>query len=209
MNYTELCERLQDTVENTFTAEQLALFCQQTEQKAYSTVQPPVMRANVTGFVTPGNPYLTVPAGFLHVFSMASIAADGSYEFLVNKDVNYLREAYPSPPVTGRPKVYAQFDQDKFMLAPTPNTAYSIELHFARYPESIVTAGTSWLGDNMDSVLFNGMLLEAARFMKADADIVTMYGKMFDSSLADLKQLADGKLRQDAYRTGQARVPVR
>jgi hypothetical protein len=209
MNYVDLCARVQDTVENTFTDAQLALFCQQTEQKAYNTVQPPAVRANVTGFVTPGNPYLTVPDDFLYVFSMASIGADGSYEFLVNKDVNFLREAYPSPPVTGRPKVYAQFDQDTFMLAPTPDTAYNIELHFARYPASIVVAGTSWLGDNMDSVLLNGMLLEAARFMKADADIITLYGKMFDSSLADLKQLADGKLRQDAYRTGQTRIPVR
>lgn len=209
MNYAELTARVQETVENTFTPEQLAIFCRQTEQKAYNTAQPPVVRANVTGFVSAGNPYLTAPIGFLHVFSMASIGADGGYEFLLHKDVAFLREAYPFPPVTGRPKVYAQFDENTFMLAPTPDAAYDVELHFARYPESIVTAGTSWLGDNMDSVLFNGMLLEAARFMKAEADTVTLYGKMFDSSLADLKQLADGKLRQDVYRTGQARVPVR
>jgi hypothetical protein len=209
MNYEDLCARVQDTVENTFTAEQLALFCQQTEQKAYNTVQPPAVRANDTVSVTAGSPYLAAPAGFLHVFSMASIGVDGSYEFLLNKDVEFLREAYPSPNATGRPKVYAQFDQDTFMLAPAPDAAYSIERHFARYPASIVVAGTSWLGDNMDSVLLNGMLLEAARFMKADADIITLYGKMFDSSLADLKQLADGKLRQDVYRTGQTRVPVR
>jgi hypothetical protein len=209
LNYAELCTRVQDTVENTFTADQLALFCQQTEQKAYNTVQAPSVRANVIGTVAAGSPYLQVPSGFLHVFSMATIAPGGGYEFLTNKDVNYLREVYPYPPVEGRPKVYAQFDEHTFMLAPTPDMAYEVELHFARYPESIVTAGTSWLGDVMDSVLFNGMLLEAARFMKADADIVTLYGKMFDSSLADLKQLMDGKLRQDTYRTGQARVPVK
>lgn len=209
MNYAELCQRVQDTVENSFTAEQLATFCQQTEQKAYAVTQPPSMRKNVTGFVTSGNPYLTLPQDLLYVHSVACLGPDGSHSFLLNKDVNYLREAYPSPPSSGMPKVYAIFDSNTFILAPTPDQPYDVELHYAAYPESIVTAGTSWLGETMDSVLLNGMLLEAARFMKADADIVTLYGKMFDSSLADLKQLADGKLRQDNFRTGQARVPVR
>lgn len=209
MTYIELCARVQEIVENTFTDEQLALFCQQTEQKAFNTVQPPVLRANVTGAVSQNNPYLSGPPGFLYVFSMAVIRADGSYEYLLNKDVNYIREAYPFPPTTGQPKAYAQFDADTFILGPTPDTNYSVELHYAKYPESIVTAGTSWLGDNMDSVLLNGMCLEAARFLQMDADIITLYGKMFDGAVADLKQLADAKLRQDTYRTGQVRLPTR
>lgn len=209
MNYTELTARVQEIVENTFTAEQLALFCRQTEQKAFNTVQPPALRANVTGVVTPSNTYLTLPPGFLYVFSMAVIRADGSYEYLLNKDVNYIREAYPSPPITGQPKAYAQFDVNSFILGPTPDTNYTVELHYAKYPDSIVAAGTSWLGDTMDSVLLNGMCLEAARFLQMDADIITLYGKMFDGAMADLKQLADAKLRQDTYRTGQVRIPTR
>lgn len=209
MDYATLIARVQETVENTFTDEQLALFCQQVEQKAYNNVQPPALRANVTANVSLGNPYLSAPPGFLYVFSLAVIRTDGSYDFLLNKDVNYIREAYPFPPTTGQPKVYAQFDQNTFILGPTPDTNYGVELHYAKYPESIVTAGTSWLGDNMDSVLFNGMCLEAARFMKAEPDMVTLYQKMFDAAMLDLKQLADGKLRQDTYRTPQVRMPVR
>lgn len=209
MTYLELIARVQETVENTFTADQLALFCRQTEQKVYSTVQPPVLRAMQTLSATVASPYLAAPAGFLYVFSMAVIRPDGSHEFLLNKDVGYIREAYPAPAVTGQPKSYAQFDEDTFILGPTPDAGYSVELQFARYPESIVTAGTSWLGATADAVLFNGMCLEAARFLQMDADVVTLYGKMFDSALADLKQLSDAKLRQDTYRTGQVRNPVR
>lgn len=209
MTYDELCALVQDTVENTFTDEQLALFCQQTEQKAYNTVQPPALRASFTAALTGGVQYLTVPAGFLNTYSLAITASGGGYEYLTNKDVEYIRSAYPGPTVQGQPKVYAQFDQDTLILGPTPDSAYPYEIHYAKYPESIVTAGTSWLGDTMDSVLFNGMCLEAARFLQMDADIITLYGKMFDSALADLKQLTDAKLRQDTYRTAQVRNPVR
>jgi hypothetical protein len=209
MTYSEICALVQDTVENSFTAEQLALFCQQTEQKAYNTVQPPALRDNQTGTLTAANPYLALPPDFLYVFSLAVIRADGSYDFLIDKDVQYIRSAYPSPLVLGQPKVYSQFDVDTLLLGPTPDSNYSVELQYAKYPESIVTAGTSWLGDTLDSVLFNGMCLEAARFLQMDADIITLYGKMFDSALADLKQLSDAKLRQDTYRTGQVRNPVR
>lgn len=209
MNYAELCQRVQDTVENSFTAEQLAVFCQQTEQKAYSVAQPPALRKSTPLSANTGIPSLTLPTDFLYVFSIACQAMDGSYVFLLNKDVEYLREAYPNPTSLGLPKAYAVTGTRSVLLAPTPDNTYTVELQYAAYPESIVVAGTSWLGETMDSVLLNGMLLEAARFMKADADIVTLYGKMFDSSLADLKQLADGKLRQDTFRTGQARAPVR
>lgn len=209
MTYAELCALVQDTVENTFTEEQLALFCQQTEQKAYNTVQPPVLRETQTLAMTASSPLLSMPAGYLYTFSLAVIQADGAYEFLLNKDVGYIRSAYPKPADSGLPKVYAQLDADTLILGPTPDASYSAELQFAKYPESIVTAGTSWLGDTMDSVLFNGMCLEAARFLQMEADIITLYGKMFDSAVADLKQLADAKLRQDTYRTGQVRTPVR
>lgn len=208
MNYTELCTAVADTLENTFAADDLARFAKLTEQRVYQTVQPPVLRENQTGTLTVGNQYLTLPSGFLFPYSLAVVQADGRYEFLLNKDVNYVRQVYPYPATTGMPKVYGVFDENTLILGPTPDLAYTVELHFAAYPESIVTAGTSWLGDTMDSVLFNGMLLEAARFMKLDEAKLKVHAEAFKASLAELKQLSDGKLRQDAYRSGQFRQPV-
>jgi hypothetical protein len=208
MNYAELIAAVEDTTENTFTADQLALFAQQTEQKIYNAVQIPALRKNMVGNVSQGVPYLSTPPDFLYVYSLAVIGSDGAYEYLINKDVNYIRQAYPFPASQGFPKVYGQFDDNTLIVGPTPDAPYAVEMHFGYYPESIVTAGTSWLGDNMDSALLNGMLVEAARFMKSDQDIVALYGQMFTESVGLLKMLGDGKLRQDAYRSGQVRVPV-
>lgn len=208
MNYTELRTAVEDTLENTFTDADMERFTKLTEQKVFQVVQPPVLRQNQTGSVTASNPYLTLPSGFLFPYSLAVVLPSGRYEFLLNKDVNYVREVYPFPAVSGQPKVYAVFDSNSLLLGPTPDIDYDVELHFAAYPESIVTAGTSWLGDTMDSVLLNGMLVEAARFMKLDADQLQVHDAAFKASLAELKQLADGKLRQDAYRSGQVRQPV-
>lgn len=208
MNYTELCTAVADTLENTFSADDLARFARLTEQKVFNVVQPPVLRSNQVGTLTAGNQYLTLPSGFLFPYSLAVVQADGRYEFLLNKDVNYVRQVYPYPATTGLPKVYALFDSNSLIIGPTPDIDYDVELHFAKYPDSIVTAGTSWLGDNFDSVLLNGMLLEAARFMKLDADLMQVHDGAFKASMAELKQLADGKLRQDAYRSGQVRQPV-
>lgn len=208
MTYDELCTAVQNTLENTFSATDLARFTQLVEQRVFQNIQPPVLRRNQTGAVTSGVQYLSLPAGFLFVYSLAVILEDGSYEFLLNKDVNYIRQVYPYPATTGTPKVYALFDENTVILGPTPDTAYSVEMHFGAYPESIVTASTSWLGDNFDSVLFNGMVLEAARFMKASVEDLAVHEKAFTTSMAELKNLADGKLRQDAYRSGQVRNNV-
>jgi hypothetical protein len=208
MTYTELCTAVADTLENTFTAEDLARFTRLTEQKIFQVVQPPVLRKNQTGAVSTGVQYLSLPNGFLFPYSLAVVLPSGRYEYLLNKDVNYIREVYPFPAVTGTPKTYAMFDENTAILGPTPDTNYAVEIHFAAYPESIVDAGTSWLGTNFDSALFNGMLLEAARFMKLDADLMAQHDAAFKASMAELKQLADGKLRQDAYRSGQVRNPV-
>lgn len=208
MNYAELTAAVQDTTENTFTADQLALFAEQTEQKIYNAVQIPALRKNMTGNVSAGVPYLSTPPDFLYVYSLAVKLGNGSYEYLINKDVNYIRQAFPVPASQGVPRVYGQFDDNTLIIGPSPDVPYEVEMHFGYYPESIVTAGTSWLGDNMDSVLLNGMLVEAARFMKSDQDTVALYGQMFTESVGLLKMLGDGKLRQDAYRSGQVRVPV-
>ena len=208
MNYTELKTNIQDICENTFTDDQLALFTQQAEQKIYNAVQIPALRKNQTGVVTQNNNYLAVPSDFLWSYSLAVIDGDGAYHYLLNKDVNFMREAYPVPTVTALPKHYAYFDDNTFIVGPTPNSNYAVELHYGYYPASIVTAGTSWLGDDFDSALLNGALVEAIRFMKGEPDIVSMYEKLYIQSIGLLKQLGDGKLREDAYRSGQFRQPV-
>lgn len=208
MNYADLCTQVQATVENSFTADQLALFCRQAEQKVYNAVQLPALRKNMTGFVTSDHPYLTLPDDFLYVHSLAVITAQDGHEFLVDKDVNYIRAVYPLQNATGKPKVYALFDADSIILGPTPDTGYQVELHFGYYPESIVTAGTSWLSENFDGVLYNGMLVEAAKFMKAEEVDLKLYTQHFSEALGLLKQLGDGKLRRDSHRSGQVRTPV-
>jgi len=215
MNYTELCANIQSITENTFTASELAMFTQQAEQKIYNTVQVANLRKNVTGVTSPANKYLACPEDFLSSYSLAVINATGEYTFLLNKDVNFIREAYPTPTSTGLPKYYAIFgplssniNELSFMLGPTPDAVYTMELHYFYYPPSIVTAGTSWLGDNFDSALLNGALIEAIRFMKGEPDIIQNYEKLYLQSIQLLKQLGDGKQRQDAYRDGQYRQPV-
>jgi hypothetical protein len=215
MNYADLCVNIQDITENTFTADQLAMFTQQAEQKIYNTVQLPNLRRNVTGVTYATVPYVSCPDDFLSVYSMAVFTTGGSYTFLLNKDVNFIREAFPNPAVTGLPTHYAIFgpsssnvNELSFILGPTPDASYNVELHYYYYPPSIVTAGTTWLGDNFDSALLNGALVEALRFMKGEQDLIAVYKGMYDNALILLKQLGDGKDRQDAYRSGQTRVQV-
>jgi len=215
MNYTELKANIADICENTFTADEYAMFTKQTEQRVYNTVQLANLRKNVTGTITSGNKYLSCPDDFLSTYSLAVFSGTGPYSYLINKDVNFIREAYPTPTDTGTPKYYAIFGPQSaavtelsYILGPTPDATYSVELHYYYYPESIVTAGTTWLGDNFDSVLLNGALVEAIRFMKGEQDLVKLYQDMYVQSITLLKNLGDGKQRMDAYRDGQVRVAV-
>ncbi len=216
MNYADLCTNIADICENQFTADEYKLFTQQTEQRIYNTVQLPSLRKNVTGALTSGNKYLSAPLDFLSSFSLAVInPTTSAYTYLLNKDVNFIREAYPTPSDTGTPKYYAVFGprsdlatELSFIVGPTPDAAYSAELHYYYYPESIVTAETTWLGDNFDSALLNGTLVEAIRFMKGEQDMVKLYQDMYIQAITLLKNLGDGKLRQDAYRSGQVRTQV-
>jgi len=208
MNYAELTANIEDTCESSFTADQLAMFVQQAEQTIYNTVQIPALRKNVSGSLSASNKYLTVPTDFLWTYSLSVVDGDGKYHFLLNKDVNFIREAYPDPTSEGLPKHYAYLDDDTLILGPTPDAAYSTEMHYGYYPESIVTAGTTWLGDEFDSALLNGALIQAIRFMKGEADMIAVYEKLYVQAIKLLKNLGDGKLREDSYRSGQARVPV-
>ena len=219
MNYTQLTASIKAYCENDFpqavgaggltSAEQIARFVQQAEQRIYNSIQFPALRKNVTGNATLNNKYLATPVDWLATFSLARINADGSYEYLLNKDVNFIREAFPFPATSGAPTHYAIFDENTFILGPTPDASYSMELHYFYYPQSIVTAGTSWLGDNLDSLLFYGSLLEAAAFMKSEPDTVKNYMERYNEAFMMGKQLGEGKDRQDMYRTPQVRYPVK
>ena len=230
MNYTELSAAIQGYAENEFpstagsftSTDQIDTFIQQAEQRIYNTVQFPLLRKNVTGITTTNNKYLSAPGDFLAVYSFAVIDATGVYEFMLNKDVNFIRAAFPSPTDTDIPQYYALFGptttsatppvitpEISFILGPTPDAAYDVELHYYYYPESIVTASTTWLGDNFDSVLLYGSLMEAFTFMRADADTIGNYQKRYDDALALAKRLGDGMERTDSFRSGQARYPVK
>lgn len=217
MNYSELTTAIQDYTENSFSAADLATFVVQAEQRIFNSIQFPSLRKNVTGTTTSGISYLACPIDFLSAYSMAVIADSGEFTFLLNKDVNFIREAYPTPSSTGTPKHYALFGPRStvqteltFILGPTPDADYNIELHYFYYPESITTAasGTSWLGDNFDPVLLYGSLVEAYTFMKGEPDMLQLYNGKYNEALQLAKRLGDGLERQDAYRSGQARVPV-
>ena len=207
MNYTELKANVQDICETTFTDDELALFTQQTEQKIYTSVQFPALRKNQTASLTSGNKYLTLPSDFLWSYSLAIISSS-DYVYLLNKDVNFIRDAYPNPATTGVPKHYAYFTDTSLIIGPTPNAVFDVEFHYGYYPESIVTASTSWLGDDFDSALLNGALVEAIRFTKGEADMVDLYQKMYMESLTLLGVLGDNKLRKDTYRSGQYKMAI-
>jgi hypothetical protein len=215
MTYNELVTAVQDYCENTFLTVDMNTFIRQAEQRIYNTVQIANLRKNMTGTLSANNKYLACPPDFLSTYSLAVVDADGNYQYLLNKDVNFIREAYPNPSDTGLPKHYAIFGpasnavtELSFILGPTPSTNFAVELHFYYYPESIVTAGTTWLGDNFDSALLNGTMVEAIRFMKGEQDMVKLYQDMYIQSIGLLKNLGDGKQRMDAYRDGQVRLPV-
>lgn len=221
MNYTELTAAIKAYSENDFpqavgaggltSAEQIARFVQQAEQRIFNSIQFPALRKNVTGTCTANVQYLATPVtpDWLATYSLARINADGSQEFLLNKDVEFIREAFPYPSVKGPPTHYAVFDDNTFILGPTPDVSYSMELHYFYYPTSITTAGTSWLGNNLDTLLLYGSLLEAASFMKSDADVIKNYTDRYNEAFIMAKQLGDGKDRQDMYRTVQVRYPVK
>ena len=218
MNYTQLSDAIIAYTENTSSdfAAQIPVFVKQAEQRIYNSMQFPSVRKNVTGVTQANNKYLSCPTDFLAVYSMAAIDATGNYEYLLNKDVNFIRQSYPNPnDDKGIPRYYAIFGPNSvddaeltFILGPTPDATYTIELHYFYYPESIVTAQTTWLGDNFDTVLLYGSLVEAYTYMKGEPDMMALYNTKYTEALALAKRLADGMERQDAYRSGQYRMKV-
>jgi len=219
VNYAQLVVAVSDYTENTFPTVDMDTFIKQAEQRIYNTIQFPSLRKNVTGVTSPANKYLACPDDFLSSYSLAVIenynTANANYTYLLNKDVNFIREAYPNPTDTALPKYYSLFGPQSsnaneltFILGPTPDAVYTMELHYFFYPPSIVTAGTSWLGDNFDTVLLYGTLVEAYTFMKGEQDMMALYDGKYKEALALAKRLGDGLERGDAYRDGQAKIKV-
>jgi hypothetical protein len=237
MTYTELVAAIQSYTENQFPATTLAdgstvssttqinTLIEQAEQRIYNSVQFPSIRKNQYSLITANNKYVSLPEDFLAVYSLALVTGviganldTGTYEYLLNKDANFIRQAYPTPNDTGEPKYYALFgptilnstitNELSLILGPTPDAGYYVELHYFYYPESITTAGTSWLGDNFDTVLLYGSLVEAYTYMKGETDIIGLYDGKYKEALALAKRLGDGMERQDAYRSGQYRQAV-
>jgi hypothetical protein len=219
LTYAQLVAAVTDYTQNTFDTTSINVMIKQAEQRIYNTVQIANLRKNVTGVLATGNKYLACPEDFLSTYSLAVYPASGTgdYLYLLNKDVNFMRDAYPNPATTGKPKHYAIFgpqsanvNELSFILGPTPDANYNAELHYYYYPESIVTALTTWLGDNFDTALLYGTLAEAGTYMKSAPEdgMYKVYQERYVQAIALLKNLGDGKQRMDAYRDGQVRVPV-
>ena len=211
MTYTELVAAIQSYTENQYSTTDINIFIQNAEQRIFNTAQLPDLRKNVTGKMSTGNKYMGLPTDWLSSFSMAVIdPVTNAYTYLLNKDVNFIRESFPDTdaPFFAKPEYYAIFDDTAMLLGPTPDADYNTELHYYYYPETIVTAGTTWLGDNFDSALLYGTLLEAAAFMLSEPDTVANYTARYQEAMALLTGLGEGKNRRDAYRSGQARIPV-
>jgi hypothetical protein len=210
MNYAQLTSLIQEYCQSTETSfvANIPNFVQYAEERIYNTVQLPALRQNSTASTTLGNQYMALPSDWLSTYSLAVVDGSGDYQFLLNKDVNFIRQSYPSASSTGLPQYYAIWDDTTMLLGPTPDAAYTLELHYYYYPPSIVNAGTSWVGDNFENVLLYGSLREAYTYLKGEADIIADYDKKYMEGMAQLKRLGDGLDRQDAYRSGQVRVPV-
>ena len=206
MNYTSLKANVEDICEQTFTADQHALFAQQAEQLIYNTVDLTSMRNVDSGSLTAGNELYTTPDGYLYTYSFAIVNND-TQTFLLNKDSNFLREAYPNASVEGEPKYYALFDDDTFMLAPTPTSGYTTELHYFYSPPSIteVAGGETWLGTNAPECLLYGSMVQANLFLKGEPDMQQLYEGQYQEALARLRNESAGKSMQDSYRYGQPR----
>ena len=204
-----LWQMVQDYTQNTEASFvfNIPTFVQVAEERVYNTVQIPALRKSVTGTVTPGNQYLGLPTDYLAPFAMSSLdPVTGSQSFLLNKDVEFIRQSFPSPGSVGQPTHYSQFDTVAFILGPTPDQTYTIELHYYYYPPSITSANTSWLGTNASNTLLYGTLREAYLYMKGEQDMVQYYEQKYQEGIQLLKDLSEGKGRRDTYRSGQIRI---
>ena len=214
MTYAELVAQIESYTENSYPTVDVNTFITQAENRIFNSVNLPDLRANDTGTITGGNKYLNVPEDWLATYSLAVInTTTNEYTFLLNKDVNFIRESFPDTDTTfyGKPQYYAVFNDESFILGPTPDINYGAELHYFYYPESITTAasGQSWLGDNFPTALLYGSLLEANTYLMSDAEKMAMLDKRYNDAMVELLGLGEGKNTRDSYRSGQSRIPVK
>lgn len=208
MDYAALVSIIETTSETTFETDVVNSFITQAETTIYQTVQFPALRKVVTAALTTADPFITVPTDFLYPLSFAVVDNDSSYNFLLNKDVNFIREAYPNPASTGLPAHYSLYSATEVLIGPTPDDNYTYVMQYGHYPESIITAGTTWLGDTFDVALANGALIQACRYMRMEPDTIAQYERLYVQAIGLLKNFGEGKLRSDVYRSGQPRQPV-
>lgn len=212
LNYSQLVSALEDYLQynDQVFVDNIPVIVQQAEDRIYQSIQAPVERKNSIGALTAGNQYLGAPADMLSVASFAVISGS-TYTFMLPREVSFIREAYPSTALSGQglPKCYALFDQTTFIFGPTPDVSYSLELNYHAKPESIVTAGTSWIGDNFESILFSGCLLEAYIFLKGDSDLIQLYDNRYKEALTTFQLLGEGLDERDSFRNGTKRTQVK
>lgn len=207
MNHSDLSQLIQDyceTTEMSFVAN-IPRFVRQAEQRVYRTVTIPALRKVATLTTTPSTPLLEQPSDFLLALSLAVVDGDGQYSFLYDKDPSFIREAYPNLS-GGLPRFYALQDAGHFILGPTPDAEYAVELQYQYDPEPIMECGTSWLGENAETVLLYGSLVEAYTYLKGDPDIMAQYRQQYDTALSQLTSI-DVRTKRDDYRDGQMRLP--
>ena len=214
MTYTELVAQIQSYTEDEYSTVDINTFITQAENRIFNGVNLPDLRRNDTGVIDFANKYLNVPDDWLATYSLAAVdPATNEYTFLLNKDVNFIRQSFPDTDEAhyGKPQYYAIFDDTTFILGPTPDKAYTAELHYFFYPESITTAasGQSWLGDNYSTALLYGSLLEANTYLMTDAEKMGMLDTRYKEAMVELLGLGEGKNTRDSYRSGQSRIPVK
>ena len=197
-----------DSTESTFTST-LDTFIQTAEERILKSVELPVFRKNVNGNLTSGNTYLSMPDDFLSPYSLALIDGSNNYSYLLLKQVSFIRDYTPAATTTGKPLYYSQFDENSFLVAPTPDSNYSVELHYNYRPASLTTVGDSnqsWLSENAPNAMLYGSLVEGAVFLKQTPDVVGLYESKFQEALATLKLLGEFKNVRDEARNDQIKI---
>ena len=204
--FATLKSAIQDYTDNSETTfvNNLSIFIKEAEERILKNVQLSLFRKNSTGTASSSNKYLAMPSDFLAPFSL-SVLSSSAHEFLEFKDVNFIQTFTPNPATTGTPRYYAIFDVSNFILAPTPDAAYTAELHYYYRPASLTAgsdSGTTWLSENAPNALLYGCLVEAYTFMKGEQDVMAMYDKRFAESLSRLKDFGEARENADAFRRG-------
>ena len=194
--------------ESTFVAE-IPFFIKNAEERIFKVVDLEYFRKNATGVMTSGNNFLQKPSDWLANFSLSFVNSSSENVFLLQKDVNYLQEFHPNPSSTGTPRFYASFDVNNFIVAPTPNSNFTVEVHYYYRPASLTTddSGSTWISTNAPDALLYATLIEAYTFMKGENDLLQLYTARFTEAISRLKIYAEAKENTDAYREGLVRVP--